>query len=144
MKRSTHVRVAGRIISESQNAANNTYFSHDRFSDQSEKLRETPQEHRKPSNKPATPPETTASPTANQTSEGTQIPPNRSHVNSRKLHFTEQKSKRTVENAKTPNKSQANSKLWFHQHTTTQKIAKTSKNSRCGWEQVLHGPTVGA
>ncbi len=28
-----------------------------------------------------------------------------------------------------------------HNHTET---AETSKNSRCGWEQVLHGPTVGA
>jgi len=111
------------------------------------KLRETlqeTQEHLEPPKKPATPPETTASPTDNQTSKGTQTPPNKSRENSRKLHFTEQKSKRTVENGKTPNKSQANSKLRLHQHTTTQKITKTSKNSRCGWEQVLHDPTVGA
>jgi len=32
-------------LSESQDAANNTYFSYDRFSDQSEKLCETPQEN---------------------------------------------------------------------------------------------------
>jgi len=32
-------------LGESQNAANNTYFSYDRFSDQSEKLRKTPQEN---------------------------------------------------------------------------------------------------
>jgi len=92
-------------LGESQNAVNNTYFSYDRFSDQSEKLRETvqeTQEHREPPKKPATPPETTASPTDNQTSEGTQTPPNKSRVNNRKPHFTEQKSKRTAKNAKTP------------------------------------------
>jgi len=60
-------------LGESRNAANNTYFSCDRFNDQSGKLRETPQEHRKPSNKPATPPETTAVPADNQTSERTQL-----------------------------------------------------------------------
>ena len=63
-------------LSESQNAANNTYFSYDRLSDQSEKLCETPQEtqeHRKPSNKLSTPPETTAFPADNQTIERTQL-----------------------------------------------------------------------
>ena len=63
-------------LSESQNAANNTYFSYDRFSDQSEKLRETlqeTQEHCEPPKKPATPPETTAFPADNQTSERTQL-----------------------------------------------------------------------
>ena len=68
------------------------------------KLRETlqeTQEHREPPKKPATLPETTASPTDNQTSEGTQTRPNKSRVNNRKPHFTEQKSKRTVQNAKT-------------------------------------------
>jgi len=58
-------------LSESQDAANNTYFSYDRLSDQSEKtvrnFRKKTQEHRKPSNKPATPPETTAFPADNQT-----------------------------------------------------------------------------
>ena len=115
-------------LSESQNAANNTYFSYDRFSDQSEKLVRNSarklQEHREPSKKPATPPETTASPTDNQTSKRTQTPPNESRVNSRKPYFTEQKSKRTVENAKSQNKSQANSERWLHQHTTTQKTTK--------------------
>ena len=123
---------------------NNTSFSDDRFSDQSVK---TPQEnynstrnlhrnlqlHQKP---PLLPRKT-------KRAKELKSSPNKSRVRSRKLHLTEQKSKRTVENAKSPNESQTNSEQWLHQHTTTQKTTKTSKNSRCGWEQVLHGPHGG-
>jgi len=108
------------------------------------KLCKKTQEHSEPPQKPATPPETTASPTDNETSQRTQTSPDKSRANSRKLHFTEKQSKRTVENAKSPNKSQMNREQRLHQHTTTQKTTKTTKNSRCGWEQVLHGLTVGA
>jgi len=95
-------------LDESQSAMNNTSFSDDRFSDQSvrtsRKLRKKPQEREKPPQKPATPPETTASLTESKTSQRTQISPNKSRASSRKLHLTEQKPKRTVENAKSPNK----------------------------------------
>ena len=69
------------------------------------KLRKKPQEHSEPPQKPATPPETTPSSTKNQTSQRTQISPNKSRVSSRKLHLTEQEPKRTVESAKSPNKT---------------------------------------
>jgi len=48
----------------------------------------------------------------------------------RKLEFTEQKLERTVENGCTSTQPHRN--------------YRNSKNSRCGWGQVLHGPTVGA
>ena len=54
------------------------------------------------------------------------------------------KAKQTVQNTNSPNETQRNCKRQLHQHTTAQKTSKTSTNSRCGWEHVLHGPTVGA
>jgi len=59
-------------LSESQNVANNTYFSYDRFSDQSGKLHVTLQKLK-----------STANLQRNQTSERTQTPPNKSHVKTR-------------------------------------------------------------
>ena len=91
-----------------------------------------------------TPPQTTASSAKIQTSGETQISPIKTRVSSKKPHLTEQKPKRTVENAKLPNKNLDEQRTMVapaHNHTET---AETSKNSRCGWEQVLHGPTVGA
>jgi len=56
--------------------------------------------------------------------------PIKTHTNGRKLEFTEQKLEQTMENG----------------CTSTQPHRKyiNLKNSRCGWGQVLHGPTVGA
>jgi len=87
-------------LSESPNAANNTYFSYDRLSDQSEKtvrsfarklkntanLQTNLQLHQKPP----------LSPRITKRAKRTQTPPNKSRVDSRKPHFTDQKPKRTV------------------------------------------------
>jgi len=54
----------------------------------------------------------------------------KTQTNGRKLEFTEQKLERTVENGCTSTQPHGN--------------YRNFKNSRCGWGQVLHGPTVGA
>ena len=56
--------------------------------------------------------------------------PNKPRTNGGKLEFTEQKLERTVENGCTS--------------TQPHRSYRNLKNSRCGWGQVLHGPTVGA
>ena len=83
--------------------------------------------------------------------------PIENRANSKKLQETDRKLEGTVENFKLPIKTQTNGgKLEF----TKQKLERTVengctstqphrnyrnlKNSRCGWGQVLHGPTVGA
>ena len=93
---------------------NNTFFSDDRFSDQSVRTSrnfEKPQEHSKPSQKLATPPKTNASSTKIQTRNRTQISPIKTRVSSKKPHLTEQKLKRTVEDGCTstqPNRNRRN------------------------------------
>jgi len=87
---------------------NNTFFSDDRFSDQSVRTSrnfEKPREHNEPSQKLATPPKTNVSSTKIQTSNRTQISPIKNRASNEKPHLTEQKPKRTVENAKLPNKT---------------------------------------
>jgi len=83
--------------------------------------------------------------------------PIENRANSKKLQEIDQKLEQTVENFKLSIKTQTNSaRLKF----TKQKLERTVengctntqphrnyrnfKNSRCGWEQVLHDPTVGA
>jgi len=83
--------------------------------------------------------------------------PIENRANSKKLQETDRKLEQTVENFKVSIKTQTNGgKLDF----TEQKLERTVengctstqphrnyrnfKNSRCGWEQVLHGTTVGA
>jgi len=58
-----------------------------------------------PSQKLTTPPQTTVSSTKTQTTGETQISPIKTRVSSEKPHLTEQELKRTVENAKLPNKT---------------------------------------
>jgi len=56
--------------------------------------------------------------------------PNKARTNGAKLEITEQKLERTVENGCTSTQPHRN--------------YRNVKNSRCGWGQVLHGPSVGA
>jgi len=56
--------------------------------------------------------------------------PIKTQTNGRKLEIVEQKLERTVKNGCTSTQPRRN--------------YRNSKNSRCGWGQVLHGPTVGA
>jgi len=90
---------------------NNTFFSDARFSDQSVRTSQNSKElqernlNSKPSQELTTPPQATASSTKIQTSGETQISPIKTRVSSEKPHLTEQELKRTVENAKLPNKT---------------------------------------
>ena len=83
--------------------------------------------------------------------------PIENRTNSKKLRETDRKLERTVENFKLPIQTQTNGgKLQFTERklertvkngcTSTQphRDCRNFKNSRCGWEQVLHGHTVGA
>ena len=80
----------------------------------------------------------------NQTNRRARTPPNKSRVNSRKPHFTEQNLKRTVENVRNTEQKldeQRTTVAPAHNHIESY---ENLQDSRCGWERVLHDPTVGA
>jgi len=111
-------------LSESQNAADDTYFSYDRLSDQSEKLCETPQEtkeHRKPSKKTTTSPETLR--TTDRAKELKLHQTNHAQTAGNLASPNKTRNERW-KNANSPNETQTNSERWLHQHTTTQKLRK--------------------
>ena len=128
-------------LDESQNAANNTYFSDERFSDQSVKLRETPQEN---SRTPRTSKETCNSTRNHHFSHEKPNEPKNSNLTERISRKQQKTSLHRTETQTIDGKREITEQNLNEQRTTTQKTTKTSKNSRCGWEQVLHGPTVGA
>jgi len=126
---------------------NNTFFSDNRFSDQSvrtlrnfernlkniENLYRNPQLHQKPALLP------------------------RKSKRAKNSNLTERNSRnqRKTSPHRTKTQTVGGKRVITEQNLDEQRTmvapahnltetAETSKNSRCGWEQVLHGPTVGA